>query len=399
MPAPAVPDLITPASQAFLKPWLASNASSSSSSSSSSSQLQRVTSPVFAIPTPFLNSRGPVSVDSSSSSSDVQDYPYAGRSAPSSLDTCDGTLKDHVKFTQKHGVEAIIVGGTTAEFPSISLRQRWKDIQTVIGEAKKANQFVIVHVSFTCLTDLRQLLDHARDTGADAVLILPPYYFANVPSQGIEEFLDKALSDCTDCIPAFLYHFPKHTGNAITPEMYGRLAKKHENCLLGIKDSGGNLQDSIAFQKAAPNLRVIVGNDRGALDVLKAGLSGSVTGAMNPAPELLMALYRAFVDGKMDEAEKAQGRINEWHDALAAHQGMEEIPLVKAGMSARIEAYSRNCRAPLLTASPAVTDALKAALHKLLGDFDVFRRTWSQTEYHGDEAEKKMWKGLLLPST
>ncbi len=149
------------------------------------------------------------------------------------------------------GVKTVLACGTTGEFSSLTLNERKSIVELCVANFHGEGLSVISHVSCCAIDDTLELCSHAKHVGCDAVLVLPPFYYHNAlpevsahqwflvesnpdPSaQGIEAFLSAVLSRCQ--LPAFLYNFPKHSGNIITPEMYARLAQLHPAVLAGIK--------------------------------------------------------------------------------------------------------------------------------------------------------------------
>jgi 4-hydroxy-tetrahydrodipicolinate synthase len=116
------------------------------------------------------------------------------------------------------------------------------------------------------------------------------------------------------------YNFPQHGGVELTPETVAQVAAKCEN-LAGVKDSSGRLDLALAFRNCVPGreLAVFVGPEKLILPALEQGCAGSVTGGANIAPEVFVALYKAFREGNRDEATRLHAlasqleEINELH--------------------------------------------------------------------------------------
>ena len=88
---------------------------------------------------------------------------------------------------------------------------------------------------------------------ADAVLLLPPYYFATVPDQGIENFILAVLQKTK--LPSYLYNYSMHTGNVISTESYKKVAKQLPH-LRGIKCTVTAMADATSYKEAMPHLQV-----------------------------------------------------------------------------------------------------------------------------------------------
>lgn len=92
-----------------------------------------------------------------------------------------------------------------------------------------------------------------QQTVADAVLLLPPYYFASVPDQGIENFILAVLQKTK--LPSYLYNYSMHTGNVISTDSYKKVAKQLPH-LHGIKCTVTAMTDATSYKEAVPHLQV-----------------------------------------------------------------------------------------------------------------------------------------------
>ena len=97
------------------------------------------------------------------------------------------------------------------------------------------------------------LLVQGQQTVADAVLLLPPYYFASVPDQGIENFILAVLQKTK--LPSYLYNYSIHTGNVISIDSYKKVAKQLPH-LHGIKCTVTAMTDATSYKEAMPHLQV-----------------------------------------------------------------------------------------------------------------------------------------------
>lgn len=267
-------------------------------------------------------------------------------------DICFSALTEYLEFLNSHDVENIVVNGTTGEFASLTLDERMAVLERC-RESFKGK--IISHVSACAVKDTLQLLGHSRQF-ADAVLILPPFYYAEVSASGIYTFFEEILSRCE--IPAFLYNFPRHAKNRVTPEMLRDL-KRRFDCLRGIKDSGGDFSISRQFKSSADDLQVFVGGDRLAIQVLEAGLDGSVTGGGNPLPECLTGIYRSFSHNDEKGARKWQDLLDLWTD-FRKTAGLAEIPVVKAGLRSRLKGFPLYSRPPFSAPSREATEEVSS---------------------------------------
>ncbi len=269
-----------------------------------------ITGPLFAAPTPF-EMRG---------------------------DICLSAYCDFLGFLSARGVNGVVVNGTTGEFPSLDAHERQTLYQTA---REKFSGALINNVSSANAREANALAQHSVD--ADALLILPPYYFAAVSDDGLIEFFRLALDGVKT--PVFLYNFPRHVKHVLTP---GVVEKILAICpmIVGVKDSSGDLDTARAFKNLAGVTQVFVGKDSKALDALNTGLDGSITGAGNPFPEFLVGLRRAWAANDPVRAQHIQKDFDLWN-AFRATLNADEPALVKVALAERLPGYPIHVRPPL----------------------------------------------------
>ncbi len=263
-------------------------------------------------------------------------------------------LDDYLGFLSRRGVPSIVVNGTTGEFASLTLPER----KAILERCRRAFKGTIVsHISSCSHRECLELLSHTGDF-ADAVLLLPPYYYAGIDEEGGLAFMTAVLEKCT--LPAYLYNFPEHTQLQITPRMVATLADRFE-CLAGVKDSGGNLAIATAYKQSVPRLQVFVGSDRWALEVLTLGLDGSVTGCANPVPEFLLDVAARFGSSDLEGARRAQTALNEW-TSFRERVPVNQLALTKAAMGARVPGFPAYVRPPFVTVDDQAARRIRSAL-------------------------------------
>ncbi|PKM36062.1 MAG: hypothetical protein CVV06_13000 [Gammaproteobacteria bacterium HGW-Gammaproteobacteria-10] len=194
--------------------------------------------------------------------------------------------------------------------------------------------------------------------------LLPPYYYSACRDEGLSRFFVDSLSGET--LPAMLYHFPQHTGNHLGIDMVTKLLDQGLS-IVGIKDSSGDIDNARLYQSNFPELAVFLGNDEKVFEALQKGLSGSVTGAANPMPELLIAMqveYRLSAS----KAQSMQRCLDIWN-RFRNDSGYFEIPLVKAAMGARIDRFPVHVRPPLTPVPVEELDRVRKVICNCLNDF------------------------------
>jgi len=226
-------------------------------------------------------------------------------------------------------LRAILTNGTTAEFPSLTLEER---IALVEYCRKVFKGIILNNISSCCLTDSFKLIKHSSYY-ADALVVLQSE------------------------LPVFLYHFPKHTQNSITPKMVEILLNKGYKHLVGIKDSQANIETSLKFKALkAGHFQVFVGSDRLALETLKSGLDGSVTGGGNAFPEFLMSIYRYFDANNLEMAQATQNAFDNWNRFRKQNHLLGEIVITKIALQTRLKHFPTFVRLPMQTATSEVSE-------------------------------------------
>jgi dihydrodipicolinate synthase/N-acetylneuraminate lyase len=266
-------------------------------------------------------------------------------------------LFDYLKFLEESGVRSIIVNGTTGEFASLSMSER---IDLLELTRMYFSGYIVNNISSCSYKEANTM---ARlSVAADALLILPPFYYCSIENAGLINFFVKSLDGLSK--PVYIYNFPKHVKTSISPSIFKEIIAVCQN-VTGIKDSGGDIKISQGFNDVSDNIGVFVGEDSLALQVLKCGLSGSVTGAGNPFPEFLVALNTAWSKGDIAQAEKIQRGFDIWNNFRKTLLG-HEISIVKYTLSLRLGSFLSLVRTPLIELEQSEKIKIKNSLDELL---------------------------------
>jgi 4-hydroxy-tetrahydrodipicolinate synthase len=289
---------------------------------------------IFAVPTPFERSN--------------------------SLNFCRSALKDHLEVLSAAGATSILANGTTGEFPSLTLAERMSVLECCRTHFRGE---VFNNIGSCCIADSLDLLAHAHQV-ADALVMLPPFYFAPVTSDGLRNFLYAVLSK--SAIPSYLYNFPKFTQLNIDPQSLRTLAQGISS-IKGIKDSDSNIESSIALKAHNPDLEVLSGNDDRLVEVYTANLNGIVAGGFSAFPELLYSVRKAISSGHTKQACDLQRLIEPWKQ-FRKRMSLSSIAAAKLGISTRIANYPIHVRPPLMTASQDLHSEASAVIRRIFDD-------------------------------
>lgn len=251
-----------------------------------------------------------------------------------------GALGDYLSFLFESGARALLVNGTTGEFPSLTVAERKSVLE--FTRSHWPGQ-LIAHIGSSAVGDAIELLDHAHEH-ADAVAAIAPYYFADPPEAGIREYFGLLLERTE--LPLLVYNFPCHTQARITPALLDSLAAEYP-MLVGVKDSGTDR--AITTDYAGTGLSVFVGSDGAAADIAEHSALGIVSGGGSPVPELPVRIAQALRAGDHDAAVRWQAVFDDCR-GLRRRAGLTDPAFVKAALAERVPGFPVDVRPPLVAA-------------------------------------------------
>ena len=232
---------------------------------------------------------------------------FAGLSVATITPFLDGQidferLQQQVEFQIDAGTTCVCPVGTTGESPTLSHPDHQKVISAVV-EAAAGRIKVMPGTGSNSTAEALELTSWAAKTGADAALVVAPYY--NKPTQ--EGFFQhyKALAEAVD-IPICVYNIPGRTGKNIEPETIIRMAQ-HPNIAM-VKEATGSM-DQASQILSATDLTLLSGDDSLTLPLLALGARGVISVVGNIVPSDMIAMIAAFDAGSIAEARR-------WHNRL-----------------------------------------------------------------------------------
>ncbi len=252
------------------------------------------------------------------------------------------------------GTHGLVPVGTTGESPTLSHDEHKKVVEIVIAEAK-GRVPVIAGAGSNNTAEAVELAVHAEKAGADAVLIVTPYY--NKPTQeGL--FQHFAAIDAAIGIPIIIYNIPPRSVIDMSVETMTRCYDKLRN-IAGVKDATGNV-GRIALQRDAmgPDFLQFCADDIMTIGRMAAGAHGCISVTSNVAPKLCADLQNAALAGDFAGALKIQDRKTKLDVAVFLEPG---VVGAKAGLSL-LGRCSEDVRLPLVSATPATKKAIAAAM-------------------------------------
>jgi 4-hydroxy-tetrahydrodipicolinate synthase len=227
-------------------------------------------------------------------------------------------LKSHIDDQLAAGVHSIFVLGTTGEFYAQSESEKQAVAAAAVGHVGGRAK-VYVGTGAETTGEVIRLSKMAAKEGAAGVSVITPYFLK--PTQG--ELLDhfRRVADAAG-VPVILYNNPSTcAGLSIEPDTVAKLAEHPQ--IVGIKDSSGDLQNTIELVKRAQSdsFSVLIGRDTLILAGLMFGIRGAIPATCNIAPGLCVGIYESFRNGDMDAARKFQERLSPVRLALTLGTG------------------------------------------------------------------------------
>jgi 4-hydroxy-tetrahydrodipicolinate synthase len=261
-----------------------------------------------------------------------------------------------INFQIENGTNGLVPAGTTGESPTLSHEEHQKVIELCIQESK-GKSIVIAGTGSNSTKEAISLTTHAEKVGADAALIVTPYY--NKPSQeGLYQHY-KAINDKCG-IPLIIYNIP---GRSVIDMSVDTMAKLFElKNIVGVKDATGDLNRVDQQKKKLGNDFIqLTGNDDNALEFNKRGGVGSISVTANIAPKLCANFQKSSITKSKEgilEAEKLDKVLQPIHNSMF----MESNPSPVKYAAKLLDLCNDDVRLPLVK----VTDLTKATIKKAL---------------------------------
>ncbi len=221
-------------------------------------------------------------------------------------------LMDLIGFISDHGCDGIIPLGAFGEFNALTVAEK-KQILVTIMEAR-GDMSVMPNIGSDNFEDTLDLSHYAQGIGVDALLIIPPYFYKDVETEGLANYYQKIIS--TIDIPVYLYNIPKYTGIEIGDQLLDRLLETGK--IAGIKDATGDLSLIQHFKTKYPELKIILANDNLFYEGMIAGIDSFASYLFNAFPEVVKAIKFDFQQPKQG-GKVAQQYLNEVHNIIKSY--------------------------------------------------------------------------------
>ncbi|HEY6228145.1 MAG TPA: dihydrodipicolinate synthase family protein [Verrucomicrobiae bacterium] len=210
-------------------------------------------------------------------------------------------LERLIERTVSGGVSGLFLLGTTGEGASLSYRLRRELIERTCRQVNRRVP-ILVNITDTSFIETLNLARHAADSGAQALVVAPPYYLP--PGQPeLQEYLAHLIAELP--LPLYLYNMPTLT--KVSYELGTLRNAMNESRIVGIKDSSGNIgyfRDLAVLAKQRPDWSLLVGPEELLLDAIALGGHGGVHGGANLFPKLYVRLCEAARNGDASKARE-----------------------------------------------------------------------------------------------
>ncbi|MFP3985772.1 MAG: 4-hydroxy-tetrahydrodipicolinate synthase [Candidatus Bathyarchaeia archaeon] len=204
----------------------------------------------------------------------------------------------------EHGVHGVVPCGTTGEFVNMTVEEKKKVIEIVVDQVN-GKAAVVAGAGASGTEQALEMTKYAKDVGADAALIVTPYYLKPA-NRGIYEHYFTIASEVD--LPLILYNIPQCTGVPMPWQMVEDLAEIPN--VVGIKDSSGQLNFILAvLEKVRDKINVMCGHDEVVVAALAAGASGAILASANFIPDLWVDIYNNVQKGDLQKARELQYKV------------------------------------------------------------------------------------------
>ena len=265
------------------------------------------------------------------------------------------SLKKLIEFHIEQGTDALVAVGTTGESATLDEDEHCQVIKltvdTVAGRIP-----VIAGTGANCTREAIQLTQRAKQAGADACLLVTPYY--NKPTQEGLYLHYKAIAEAVD-IPQILYNVPGRTACDMLPETVGRLAKI--NNIVGVKEATGKLERVKQIRNlVGDDFAIYTGDDATSREFCLLGGNGSITVSGNVAPKLVHQMLMAAINGNAELAAEIDVKLTGLHNDLF----IQSNPIPVKWAVAEMGLMGKGIRLPLTWLSPECEATVRQAMQQ-----------------------------------
>ncbi|MBO4998517.1 MAG: 4-hydroxy-tetrahydrodipicolinate synthase [Lachnospira sp.] len=263
-------------------------------------------------------------------------------------------LNTLIDFQIDNGTDAIIICGTTGESATMSHEEHLQTIEACVKHVNKRVP-VVAGTGSNCTDTAIYLSKEAEKLGADALLVVTPYY-NKATQKGLKEHFTMIAESVS--LPIVLYNVPSRTGCNILPETAVELAKNVDN-IVAIKEASGNISQVVKLASLAKGcIDIYSGNDDQVIPLLSLGGKGVISVLSNVAPRQTHDMVMEYLEGDRDKGVQLQLELIDLCNALFSE--VNPIPVKKAVELMGL--CGGTLRRPLTEMEPQNVEKLKTAM-------------------------------------
>lgn len=266
-------------------------------------------------------------------------------------------FRSFVRFQLENGTQGLVPMGTTGEAATLSLEERTRAVKLTV-EVAQGKVPVIAGAGSNSTQETIEAVKRVREAGADAALIVTPYY--NKPTQAGLVAHYRAVAKAHPAFPIVVYNVPSRTGVDLLPETVQRLCDIRE--IAALKEATGSMTRAIDLvERCGDRITLLSGDDFTVLPFIACGGKGVISVSANVAPRLMADLVKAARSGNLSKAAELQVKINPLHRLLF----VEANPIPVKWALHLMNKFSSEIRLPLTQMTESLASQLKDELRKI----------------------------------
>ena len=252
-------------------------------------------------------------------------YPASGGWAPALTPVDKELAIDHVRLCThisqllETGCHGVALFGTTGEANSFSLEERMVALEKVLKHGIPPDRLMI-GTGCCALTDSVTLTRHAVANGCCHTLVLPPFYYKNTTDAGLLNSFSELIERVADTdLNVFLYHIPPMSQIPISADLIDSLVRRFPDIIAGVKDSSGNLENTLSLSRRFSQLSIFPGAETSLLPGLQNGCVGCISATANANPTGIRSIYDSFIadDGDAGALQEQANRVRKTFEGYA----------------------------------------------------------------------------------
>ena len=277
-----------------------------------------------------------------------EQWPFRGVLAPALTPFTEDLQPDRAAFVAfcawllEQGADGLAVFGTTSEANSLSFAERTALLEYLVAN-RIPGRLLMPGTGACSVPEAVQLTKSALDVGAGGVLVLPPFYYKNVPEDGVFAYYAEVIERIgRSDLRLFLYHTPQMSGVPITPALIARLRSAYGNVIAGLKDSSGVWDNVALLLREFPDIAIFPASEKFLLPALRLGAAGCISATANFQAGSIRKLINAAEGDDRARIDVEIGRVR----SIFEHYPL--VPALKAAMASKFGRDSwRIVRPPL----------------------------------------------------